>query len=712
MRWRVVLIGIVLILLFSGIRIADPDPLRAIRHSYFDSLQRIHPREWQDLPVRVVDLDEASLAKHGQWPWPRTTLADLTNQLGSYGAAVVAFDTLFAEPDRYSPGRLLELPGLRDLLVVPEDDAALARLDNDEIFAQALARLPSVLGIAAGEEGGAEGAIYDKAGFARIGNEPLGSVTRIRQVTPLVPALANSAAGIGSINLSPLDGSSTVRRVPMVWQSESGPLPTLSIEALRLALGESTYIIRGLADLDRAMESVRVGGYTVPTTSAGEFWVHFRKDDPRLYVSAADVLEPEMDPELQAKLQGNLVLVGTSAAGLLDIRTTALGERVPGVSVHAQILEQILTDSYITRSDTTDALEILSYVCLGLILAAVMSLFGPVISMVTGGAGAAVVLAASNLYFTRQGVLFDASFPILAGILTYGILTAYQFYVADLEKRKIRQSFSQYLAPSVLAEIESKGYKIELGGEMRPVSVMFSDIRNFTPLSEKLSPPELVSLLNELFTLLTQQILDHDGTVDKYIGDNVMAFWNAPLAFEGHEAAAARAALDMRAVLKDFCDSRDDLGQTIELATGLAMGEVLVGNVGSEQRFNYSVIGDTVNVAARAEAACRPIGFDIVATKSVRDAAEDLAWIDAGAIQLKGKSEPIKLFIMVGDESVAQTHRFQNLLSSHSELIASIRSGQDFVSALLNCKTTATELAPNLSEFYDKIADRTNDFLH
>ncbi|MBU2994425.1 adenylate/guanylate cyclase domain-containing protein [Octadecabacter sp. 1_MG-2023] len=710
MKWSLVLVGTFLILLFSGVRLADPDPLKAIRFSYFDTLQQTHPRQWQDLPVRVVDLDEASLAQYGQWPWPRSTLAQLTNQLHGYGATVVAFDVLFAEADRYSPNRLLEVPGLSDLVALPQDAEVLAALDNDTLFAQALAQMPTVLGLAAGEVSGGEGAIFDKAGFVSIGNAPLASATSIRQTTPIVASLAHAASGIGNINLSPLDASSTARRVPLVWQSADGPVPTLSLEALRLALGETTYIARGIADVDGAMQSLQLGGYIIPTTSSGEFWVHFRRDDPRLYVSAADVLSSGFEPAIAAQLQGNLVLIGTSAAGLQDIRTTALGERVPGVSVHAQILEQILTERYLNRSDITAALEILAYIVFGVSLVVVMSFFGPLAAVATVSVGAATILATSHAYFASQGHLVDASFPLLAGILTYGILTAYQFFVADQEKRKLRHSFSQYLSPTVLAQVERRGYKEELGGEMRPVTIMFSDIRNFTELGEQLTPPELVSLLNELFTTLTEQILNNDGTIDKYIGDNVMAFWNAPLTIERHALAAARAALDMRQALKEFSADREDLGKTIELATGLAMGDVLVGNIGSKQRFNYSVIGDTVNVAARTEAACRPIGFDIVATAAVRDVAGDLAWIDAGSLEIKGKSAPVPFYILVGDERTAVSQEFAQLSLTHETLIRSIKTGEDLESPLAECRKRAERVDPRLLEFYDKMPKRWGDY--
>ncbi|MDB4213898.1 adenylate/guanylate cyclase domain-containing protein [Octadecabacter sp.] len=239
---------------------------------------------------------------------------------------------------------------------------------------------------------------------------------------------------------------------------------------------------------------------------------------------------------------------------------------------------------------------------------------------------------------------------------------------------------------------------------------MFSDIRNFTGLGEKLAPKELVSLLNDLLTTLTEQVLENDGTIDKYIGDNVMAFWNAPIAIDAHEVVAARAALDMRAALKTFCAGRDDLGQTIEVATGLAAGDVLVGNIGSQQRFNYSVIGDTVNVAARAEAACRPIGFDIVATAPVRDAATGLAWIDAGSLRMKGKSAPARLFILVGDERMAKSQPFKKLYFAHEALICSIQAGDDPTAQLSTCKALALNVEPRLSEFYGNLPERYDDF--
>ena len=201
---------------------ADPGPVQSVRFTYFDTLQKIYPRDWQDLPVRVVDLDERSLAEFGQWPWPRTILAELTDQLGRYGAAVVSFDTLFAETDRYSPSQLLNQPNFASLFPSEGNKYALATLDNDLIFAQSISSLPVVLGIAAGEVTGGTSVAYDKAGFVQIGVEPLGQVSGIRQTTPIVPVLAEAAQGIASINLSPLDQSGVVRRVPLLGKQNMG----------------------------------------------------------------------------------------------------------------------------------------------------------------------------------------------------------------------------------------------------------------------------------------------------------------------------------------------------------------------------------------------------------------------------------------------------------------------------------------------------------
>lgn len=704
-------VGLLMVVLVAALRVIDPYPVRAARLFYFDYLQRLDPRTFTDLPVRVVDIDEASLAALGQWPWPRNRLADLVRRLADdYGAAAIAFDVLFPEPDRLSVSHLLEDPSAAPLLSAPPTPAMLSALDNDQVFAAAMSGRRVVLGIAEGQAGQPTDQ-YDKAGFVEVGAAPGMGFVPLQSTTRLLAGLRRAAAGIGGINVSPFDDPGVVRAVPMVWRTSRGLLPNLSLEALRVALDESTYRIIGTPDSDGVVSEIQVGGYKIPTASDGQFWIHYRHEHRNLYVSAAAVLAPGVSAELRSRLEGTIVLVGTSAAGLLDLRTTPLGETVPGVSIHAQVLEQILSGDFLLRGDFQAGLEIVAFVSLSAVVVSVMSMTGPAVSMVAGGAAALLVLTTSWAFFTR-GALFDATFPMAGGGAVFLFLAGYQFIVADREKRLVRKSFMHYVAPSVLQEIERSGHKTELGGQIRPVTVMFCDLRNFTPLSETMPPQALVALLNSLFSTLSECILKENGTIDKFIGDSIMAFWNAPLETPDYQQRACRAALAMRRALQEFNQGRQTSGsQPLAVAVGLCSGPACVGNIGSLQRFSYSAIGDTVNVAARIEASCRHLSYDLVISDETVAGTRNMASLAAGEIALKGKAARLPLHILVGDETVAATPAFSNLRSCHQELLAGISAhGQVSARHLESCKTAAASVEVGLAGFYDRISARIADF--
>jgi len=704
----ILLLGFVLLVVGLFIRVADPAPVVALRMSYFDYLQRLEPRAYADLPVRVVDVDEDSLARVGQWPWPRDTIARMVDNLFAQGAAAVAFDVLFAEPDRYSPARIAKDPLYTGMIRDPE---ALAAYDNDEILANTIFRRPVVLGVAE-RVGGTDKDPAATAGFVQIGEDPAAAVPALPGLTRLAPPLGEHATGIGGINVAPETEAGIIRRVPLVWSTPEGFLPSLSLEALRLALGESTIMMIGTPGLAGALDGLRLGPDLIRTNPAGEIWVHYRHDDPRLYVPAADVLDDSATERVRPLIEGQIVLIGTSAAGLLDLRTTALGETVPGVSIHAQIIEQILQGDYLSRTDFLSGLELLTFVSLGLIVTIVMSLAGAEWSITAGATAGAAVLGVSWLAFTRNGLLFDATFPLVGGMLNFVLLALYQFVIADRDKRRIRRSFAHYVAPEVLDRIETSGHRLSLGGEIRDVTVMFSDIRNFTPLSETLSAEALVAVLNDLFTRLSTEILDEDGTIDKFIGDAIMAFWNAPIDIPEHPRRAAQAGLRMRAALAAFNASPIMKDRApIRMAIGLATGEACVGNIGSAQRFNYTVIGDTVNTAARLETACRHIGYDIVASDAA--SSTGLAVLPAGYVALKGKTQRIEAWVVVGDVGLAAREDFASLAREHADLVALIRAKTDpavFGAALSDCRKAAVRIEPGLGEFYDRLSARLEDF--
>ncbi|WP_424831967.1 CHASE2 domain-containing protein [Ruegeria sp.] len=706
------LVGVGLILLGCFVRVSDPYPVQITRLIYFDILQRITPRQFNpDLPVRVVDIDEKSLTEWGQWPWPRSQLGVMVDRLGDYGAAAIAFDMLLAEPDRYSPSRLLQDPSLAGVLRV---DESAANLDNDALFGAKIAKYPVVLGVAARQtDGGAP--ITPKVGIVEIGEQPAAGLVKVAHWTTLAPPLGEDATGIGGVNVSPVGGMGVVRRVPALWSGPGGVLPALGVEALRVALGESVIFAEGMEDESGIMLGAAVGDFLLPTTENGEIWVRYRRDNPGLYLSADDIMKRGDDPALRAEIEGRIILVGTSAAGLFDMRETALGESVPGVSIHAQIIEQIILGDMLSRSDVTAALELLAFVILGIVVTVVMSSFGAVASFIAGGVAAAVVMAISWLAFQNQSVLFDATFPLIGGMANFGLLAGYLFISTEREKRVIRQTFSHYVAPEILDEMEASGHRIQLGGEAQEITVMFSDIRGFTPLSESVSATDLVALLNELFSEIGDQILLERGTIDKFIGDAVMAFWNAPLPVDDHPWRAARAALLMRKALAQF--NASDLMQgrpPIALATGCATGTACVGNIGSRSRFNYTVIGDVVNVAARIEQNCRHVDYDILVSRSIQKAVgSTLALLEAGFVDLKGKSELEPVYVLVGDRVLAESAAFQTLLAAHTKLINAIRGGEARPTIELlcaDCAALAVSIEPGLENFYRALHVRAADF--
>lgn len=703
-------VGFLLLVVMVVIRIADPYPVQAIRTFYFDYLQRLAPRAYQDLPVRVVDIDEASLEALGQWPWPRDQLGVLVTRLTEdYGAAAVAFDVIFSEPDRLSPSRILAQPEISRLLATPPTAAQIDALDNDTRFADAIKDHNVILGVANAVAGPQE-TVAGKAGIVQVGTDPGQGFPAMQATTRIVPALESVAAGIGGINVNPAGEADVIRTVPIAWNSPSGILPSLSLEALRVALGESTIVVTGVSDASGVVTSVGVGGYEIPTTPDGQLWLHYRRYDPALYISAKSVLAPEYDPALRPRLEGNIVLVGASAAGLLDIRTTTLGENVPGVSIHAQMLEQILTGDFLMRGDFESGIEIIAFICLSAIVVAVMSISGPAVSMAAGGVAAFLVLATSLIFF-REGQLFDATFPMLGGFAVFLMLAGYQFIVADREKRLIRKSFSHYVAPSVLQEIEQSGHHLELGGQMRTVTVMFCDLRDFTPLSENMAPTDLVSMLNSLFSQLSDCVLSESGTIDKFVGDSLMAFWNAPLDMANHRERACLAALQIRASLQTFNRQRAASAlPPLAVAVGLCSGPACVGNIGSRQRFSYSAIGDTVNVAARIEASCRYVAYDVVISEPTHDGVTEMATLSAGRIGLKGKRARSPVYLVVGDRTVAASAPFARLRNLHEDLLRKARDdGKIDPEALEECRRAAQDVEPGLAAFYEKLPQRPGD---
>jgi adenylate cyclase len=688
-RLSALLFGAVVVAALILLRISDPYAVRVARETTFDVFQQIKPRAAPpDLPVRIIDIDEASLAAIGQWPWSRQTMADIASRLTELGAAAIAFDVLFPEPDRLSPSGIVA-----------------GGEDYDALFASALSAGPTILVLSRAGRGGTAPA--PKSGFAMTGADPIDSLPLLDGVAAPLPALAAAASGLGVASLD-RGGAGVARRLPLLWSNGTAPLPTLSVEALRVALGVSTLVVLGDSAGAGSVEGIRIGDITVPTGPSGDMWLYYRELDPSIYVPAHALLADDY-AALAPQLAGHIVLIGASAAGLLDIRASALGEAVPGVSIHLQALEQMLTGTFLHRADWVGGLELLVIAASGLAVVLVLLLTGPLVGLLFSAMIAAVATAGSWFAFAQYGVLLDPSFALFAALVAYAAMAFFQFAVTDADKRRIRKAFAHYVEPSLLTQLEADDRLLKLGGDVREMTVMFSDVRNFTSLSERTTPADLVGILNRLFAALGAAIIAHLGTIDKFMGDAVMAFWNAPVEVPGHARRACEAALAMREALRQL-NTLQASAEPIAIGIGISTGPALVGNMGFEARFDYSCIGDTVNVASRIEGACKIVCYDILVTAETRAAAPDFAYLAGGALFLKGLSQPEPIHLLVGSEAMAASPEFRALAVDHAALLSAWAAGAADPSLLARCRSDAARLDPRLADFYDTCLDRLADF--
>src|SRR6266852_1538965 len=666
----------------AAFRIADPAPVEELRVRTFDTCQLIDPRVKTARPVAIVDIDEKSLAKLGQFPWPRTRIADLVTNLTRLGAVVIAFDTIFSEPDRLNPDVAAET--FRNL-----DEETRAKLralpSNDQIFADAMRRSRVVLG-----ESGLPHVVseYDNTlpvtGLAMLGEPPQPFLLDFPGLLRNVNVLEQAAAGRGLISIK-TERDGIVRRVPMIMQAQGATMPSLSFEILRVATGTDTIFIKS----EKAgIKSIAVKGFEIPTDHNGQLWVHFARHDPLIYVSAVDVLEGRVAPELIAR---KLVLIGTSAVGLLDTKTTPIDPVMPGVEVHAQVLESALTRAVLSQPNYGVVVELCAAIVLGVLVIAFAPLFGPITLVAVGGLFASLLVGTAWYFYWQHRLLIDFTYPLLSTTAIYLTLIFSSFVREQAQRRQIRSAFSQYLSPALVEQLAQSPEKLVLGGEEREMTIMFSDMRGFTSISEsyKSDPQGLTALMNRFLTPLTNAILDRKGTIDKYMGDAIMAFWNAPLDDKSHQLNACEAAVDMLERIDVLNEVRQleakEGGHAyipLNVGVGLNTGTCVVGNMGSDMRFDYSVFGDSVNLASRLEGQSKEYGFPIIVGSNTALAArEKFAILELDFIMVKGKKEPEVIYAIAGRQDTAQSGRFQRLRNLTIEMLACYR-GRDWDGAL------------------------------
>ncbi len=510
--------------------------------------------------------------------------------------------------------------------------------------------------------------------------------------------LAQHAAGVGFMNWR-ADSDRVVRRVPLILNVDGALHPSLAMEALRVAQGASTYIVKSSnASGETAFGEVygvlqvRNGDLTIDTDAAGEIRVYFASPDPRRSIPAWKALAPGAD---LSDLKGMIVFVGASAATLSDIVATPLSPVMPGVEAHAQIIEQILSRQTLRRPDWGPAAEWMATAVICAVLVATTWVLAPQFAALVFLAAVGAIVAASWFGFSRAGVLLEPTYPAFSAALVYfsGVSTLYA--VKRHQEREIRSAFGRFVSPAVVARLAEMPGALELGGLQRELTLLFCDIRSFTTISEGFNASQLTHFLNEYLTPMTDAILDRLGTVDKYMGDAIVAFWNAPLDDHDHATHAVESALAMRETLVTLNDGwrkRADAGgrafKPVRFGIGLNTGECCVGNLGSLRRFDYSAIGDEVNVASRLEGACKIFEVDVIGSETTRADAPEFAWLEIDSVLLKNKTRPVGLFALAGDAALAASDEFAELSRLHSAMLAAYRN-RDFAGAVAMAKEAA-----------------------
>ena len=586
--------SLVVLVLFLSLRVFDPWPVETVRLKAFDTLFSLGDPVISEY-LATYDIDEDALAEKGQWPWPRQDLAKLNDELLAAGAAAVVYTVLFPEADRFG---------------------------GDQEFAESMQRLPTFLSAAATTDTSRqEGWHIGVATMGPVMERALG----YPGILPNVPILQESAAGTGVVNTAPeVDG--LVRRVPMLVRVGEALYPALGLDVLRGLAGDPSYQAKAG---DAGIQAVRVPSFkTVQTDSVGRVWINW-------------------NTEIPTDIAGRVVLVGVTAAGITPLVPTPKGLMHPH-RIQGALFETLLQGTAPVRPDWALAAELLAILVLGVGVAVISQRFPvPWVSITVLGLSAATA-GASVLAYTRLNFLIDAAFPVFTLLGVGGTGVAQRMIAEYRLKLQIRGQFGTYVSPDLVKQLENDPSLLRLGGETKTMTFLFCDIVGFTPISEKLQedPQKLVELINRLLTQLTDCVLSHGGTVDKFMGDCIMAFWGAPMECEDHAQQAMLASKDMLMLLDDLNRQLDEEGLPhLNVGVGINTGPCVVGNMGSEARFDYSVLGDAVNTASRLEGQTR--NYDDWILIGENTAAIEPDWVQyVDAIRVKGKSEPLNVYTL------------------------------------------------------------------
>jgi len=646
------------------LHVVGPYPLpffERLENQLYDTRLKLAMPRTVDPRIVIVDIDEKSLAREGHWPWGRDRLAQLVDTLFEhYHIAVLGFDVVFAERDEGSGLMVLEQLAAKQLQQDAQFLAVLEKvrpdLQRDRVFAESLHGRPVILAYYF-QPSRADG-VSTETGLLPEPVADLGGpdVSKL----PLVKAfgfganlgdLQHAAASAGYFD-NPLVGSDGVyRRVPLVQTYKGNLYESLSLAVTRVLLGsppvEMVIEYEGSGQTKPVVEWLQINGLRIPVDEQGAALVPYRgRQGSFPYVSAAQVLSQDAPVDL---LQGAIVLVGTTAPGLLDLRSTPVQNVYPGVEIHANLIAGFLDGTIKHKPGFTVGIEFVTLVLIGLVLSLCLPRLSALWSLMCIFTVVAVAVGV-NLYAWKAGnIVVPLGSSLMLTLTLFVVHMSYGFFVEGRTRRYLTRLFGQYVPPELVDEMSKKPSDFGLAGESREMTVLFSDVRDFTTISEGLPPNQLTQLMNEILTPMTAIVHKHRGTIDKYMGDAIMAFWGAPLRDDNHPRHALEAALEMIAGLSEIQEKFKTRGwPEVRMGIGLNTGMMNVGNMGSQFRMAYTVFGDAVNLGSRLEGLTKQYGVSLIVSESVKAQAPDFVFRELDRVRVKGKDEPITIFEPLG----------------------------------------------------------------
>mgnify|MGYP001228552716 CR=1 FL=1 len=629
--WMVIVFAIVL----TGIRVNNSDTVKILRYKTWDYFQQVQPRADISDRVVVVNITESDLKRYGQWPWPRHILALFHAGLTDSGAVLVNYNVLFAEADRMGGKEYLKSFPMTEEL---REQLGVFLTDTDRVFAYAINESKNVV-LMMSVKSDKDEIIPTTTQIIKKGNV-LPWLYEYNGIVPPLTQLTVGAKGIG-VNVTSPEPDAVVRKMPVLIRVGDKIYPSMLLENIRLVNRSNRIkVVAKEYGINEVLVSKKAG---IPVNHNAEMYINYA--DPSQYTQLS--VEQVFSREHDEKIKGRIVVVGMDAAGLSVLKYTPHGLTTDQM-ITAQALDTTMTGDYLYRTPQADTYEIVFMAFLLLLLILVLPrtsvlLAVPLLFFIEGGVAYGAFMAYAN-----KGFLVDPSWTMLSVFLIWSHSVYNNFATQSRLRQQIKKQFEHYLDPRMVKKLQKDPTLLKLGGETRNMTFMFCDIRGFTPISEKYksNPAGLTKLINRFLTRMTNVIIANGGTVDKFMGDCIMAFWNAPLDTKDHQMLAVLTAAQMQSELAMLnAQLKAENLPIINIGIGINTGEALVGNMGSDQRFDYSVIGDPVNLAARLESASKTLGRTLIVSENTKKGIEHkftFEYIDE--IMVKGKTEPVKVY--------------------------------------------------------------------